>query len=433
MRLSVGVSTRLYNNIVKGRTCSGYNLIAQSRQYDTAVSLTKTSTKVLSLRQRHIHSNVGSSVLTTITCPSSSNKCTAPQTYKSIYECVTVHANIGGVCSDNPNPVGTGQNNVPFIYNDCKRVGYMSVEHGLDRPSNIVLRTDSVWTELHDEQVMDPLVYLDNCVHLDPVVEAQFENLLKCYSYGRELTQRLLGGVSTGSAGLQCPIIKQGRQCISIGSVANSDELVRVWMVRPTINYSSYTLKTDVRLRLALANDCSVKFKSLPNYSANHVTIRCPTDEPTQVVISGTMAHYYILSTGVDAEIAHVSIGGSVLRVHQIKDFTTSPRVSDICINMRILSALVEQPNNTMTVSTHNNHIQIKYHTNFSDGYGPSLSIGCNGGFQWSGSPKNISESLLSMFLLFNKNIGKGSFVDAISASNYMARYIYPSGVQKAR
>jgi hypothetical protein len=155
---------------------------------------------------------------------------------------------------------------------------------------------------------------------LDKVVEEQFHTLLGYYKYDTQLSIEIPMHPTRDSESERIEVIRQSRQCISIGSVIYGEELVRVWMVRPTINYTTYVIETLEGMRNTLANSYVMRFRSIGNYTQYEVSIQCPTKEPNLIRISGTMAHYYIMRCGLDIKLQHVSIGGSLLRAHQIRD-----------------------------------------------------------------------------------------------------------------
>ena len=94
-----------------------------------------------------------------------------------------------------------------------------------------------------------------------------------------------------------------------------------------------------------------------------------------------------------------------MLRLYQIRDFETSPKITDVCMNMGTLKSLMDKGHARMTIEVGNKCVTIKHHTNRSLGAGPSLTLGENGGFQWLGSPNDVSESLSSMFDFMNNNM----------------------------
>ncbi len=173
------------------------------------------------------------------------------------------------------------------------------------------------------------------------------------------------------------------------------------------------------------------KIRGLANYDSIELAIKCPVDKPDIVEISGTMAHYYMPKVGMGSKMKHVSLGGSVIRVHQVTDFTTSPKIGDICMNMGILTSLVSGVRSGLGVEATSKSVRLKYHTSTNFGLGPCLIIGCNGGFQWLGNPIYIADSLSVMFAFMSSNIRTGQFVDAISKSTNMQRYVYPTGIQR--
>lgn len=433
MIMSYGMSESLSYALLKGRSYEAYRSISNIRDSEVIVSMTKTPHSVLNSRQSLIESTAGGRVITSIVYGDLNTKFLGPRVYRSLYQCIASHANLGDVSHGNPIPVECNDSKVPFIYSDCKRLGTMSVKHGLDRPSNILLKTDMVWTELHDDQPMSPLGYIDNSAHLDPLVESEFMEVMRMYGYNTSTSLLANTTLPIMLESDEYYIIKQSRQCLSFGSIMNNTELIRVWMVRPTINYSTYVVEVNTGNRFTIANQYVSRFRSLTNYGPDDLSIECPLDEPNHIVISGTMAHYHILKTGIKAKMKNVSLGGSVIRVHQIKDFTSSPKVVDICINMSILKSLARGSRTDITPEIFNNYVKFKYHTNKAKGLGPTLIIGRNGGFQWTGSPSNIAESMLALFAFMSSNIRTKSFIEAVSASSCMIKYIYPSGVARTK
>jgi len=174
-------------------------------------------------------------------------------------------------------------------------------------------------------------------------------------------------------------------------------------------------------------------FRSLGGLEFDKINIHCPVDEPSVITISGTMAHYYVKKFNIDAQLRSVSIGGSVLRVHQIRDYRTSPKVNDVCVNINIVKALIGLNHAVIDIETMATCVKMKYNINRSSAIGPSMCLGCNGGFQYIGGPKHISESLSSLFALMSRNMRTQEFLQAILQSRSMVKYIYPSGVKKTR
>jgi hypothetical protein len=153
-----------------------------------------------------------------------------------------------------------------------------------------------------------------------------------------------------------------------------------------------------------VANSCAYKLRSLANYDSIELGIKCPVDRPDIVEISGPMAHYYMPKVGMGSKMKQVSLGGSIIRVNQVRDFTTSPKIVDICKNIGILTSLVSGVNSGLSLETTTKSVRLKCHTSTSFGLEPCLIIGCNGGFQWLGNPTHIAESLNVMFAFISSN-----------------------------
>jgi hypothetical protein len=60
------------------------------------------------------------------------------------------------------------------------------------------------------------------------------------------------------------------------------------------------------------------------------------------------------------------------------------------------------------------------------------LILGCNGGFQWLGSPDHIYDSLSHIFSSMSLLIDSPQFLRALTRSKAMTKYIYPSGISRS-
>ena len=125
----------------------------------------------------------------------------------------------------------------------------------MNMPYNILLKTGECWTELHEDQSMNPILYLDTCAQLDRTVEEQLHRLLTFYGYSTSLPIRIPMCDSEDTTVRRVEVIRQSRQCMSIGSLLCNEELIRVWMVRPTMNYATYVVKVSERMRNTVANN----------------------------------------------------------------------------------------------------------------------------------------------------------------------------------
>jgi hypothetical protein len=188
LHVTHGMNAQLSKQLLMGRTHGAYESIAEARNSDSVVSMTKTPKNVLVVRDTILHSIHGSAVHTSIVSKSHVTKSTSTRVYRSIYQCVTSDTSMGGIWTWSVTPKESNDTKVPFIYPDCYSVGYMSPTLGMEGPCNILMRTGDSWTELHDEQPVNPLLHIDNSGHLDPLVELEFTALLHRYSHTTPLT-----------------------------------------------------------------------------------------------------------------------------------------------------------------------------------------------------------------------------------------------------
>jgi hypothetical protein len=157
-----GMSSHLSRQLLLGRTCNGCKSIADARGCDCVVSMTKTPKTILLQRDRILNLAHGSQMDITIECDSPMTKFMSIRVYRSIYQCMVSGSNIGDIWVRSITPKECNDTKVPFMYPDCHTIGHMSPQLGMESPCNILMRTGDSWSELHDEQSVDPLVYIYN-------------------------------------------------------------------------------------------------------------------------------------------------------------------------------------------------------------------------------------------------------------------------------
>ena len=143
------------------------------------------------------------------------------------------------------------------------------------------------------------------------------------------------------------------------------------------------------------------------------------------------MAHYYVEKCAINARMSQVSLGGSTLRIQLIKNYCANPQVTDVCVDMQILTSLFPSNSGALKVQHRAHSVYLKYDMDLSLGSGPSMIFGCNGGMQWMGSPHHIRESLSAIMRVANNSLRGKAFLEAISRSREMVRYIYPGGIPR--
>ncbi len=131
---------------------------------------------------------------------------------------------------------------------------------------------------------------------------------------------------------------------------------------------------------------------------------------------------------------SRVSLGGSTLRVQQVKDYKTVPNVINIVIDVDILKCLITQGVIGSFIAEHkSNSVSVKYVTDYITGSGPSFTLGCNGGVQYLGSPNCIHTLMIHVFNRIQCRMASREFLSLISTGAVMTKYIYPSGITRSR
>jgi hypothetical protein len=101
----------------------------------------------------------------------------------------------------------------------------------------------------------------------------------------------------------------------------------------------------------------------------------------------------------------------------------------------RILSALTSTSpvmTSGMKIWPEHNKVRVKF-VRISNGniVGPSLTLGCNGGFQWIGVPSAMASTLNQVFTHMSSRMATDTFFEAISLSEIGSNRVYPSGVPR--
>jgi hypothetical protein len=112
------------------------------------------------------------------------------------------------------------------------------------------MRTGDSWTELYDEQSVDPLLYIDNSGCLDPLVKSELCSLLGYYEYKTPLYIRCMIPTCDNAMGIEELVIQQSRQCISIGSVHSVTFHLHVKTTikeKELVHISSYLTMSEVK------------------------------------------------------------------------------------------------------------------------------------------------------------------------------------------
>ena len=423
--------TRLIvNDILRGRSRVGYNNISNNRQVDVVVSMTRTPKTLLDTRTQLLESTKGNTIITDLHKKDTELYYDKGTVFRSLMMSILHHTSIGCHFIINPLPVQCTHTMLSYIASKGMVVNEMCLTCGLKGPSNIIVVIDSKCIEYHDDQCMDPILYTDNCCCLDPLVAEELQTLLTSYKYATPMSISVECNIDT-SPQVYISSIDQSRQIIRIGTVRSNKELVHIWMVRPTINFTSYIIRHDSgTIQNILTN---IRLACSAHRLFTHEELKIQLESATEITINGTMAHYYVSKLGLNATLGRVSLGGSTIRLQQIKDYKTIPNVIDIGINMDILKCLVPQAVTGSFIAEHKgNSVSVKYVTDSIRGSGPSFTLGCNGGVQYLGSPRSIYTLMANVFNTIQSRMASPEFLSLISTSRSMTSYMYPSGITRS-
>jgi hypothetical protein len=137
---------------------------------------------------------------------------------------------------------------------------------------------------------------------------------------------------------------------------------------------------------------------------------------------------------GLNMNIKNMSIGGSTNDITVLKhDINGASEVVPMKVTARILSALTSTECITidsMEFWPEMNKVRVKFIMITDNSIvGSSLTLGCNGGFQWIGAPSNIASTLHQIFTHMSYKMATDLFFTAINESNVGASNVNPSSV----
>ena len=89
-------------------------------------------------------------------------------------------------------------------------------------------------------------------------------------------------------------------------------------MVRPTINYCIYVVKS---IYDSIARDMTtlgIRFRALRIHTYQEISIGRDGQRSCDIHVNGFMTHYYMAYTETNRTMTHVSLGGSILRLQKV-------------------------------------------------------------------------------------------------------------------
>jgi hypothetical protein len=201
--------------------------------------------------------------------------------------CILDHTNIGCHFITNPSSVQCSHTMLPYIDSDSILVNKVCLTCVLEGSSYIIITIVSKHIEYHDDQCMNPILYTDNCCCLDPLVASELQTLLTSYEYSTPMSTSVECDIGT-SPQLHITSIDQSRQVIRIGTVRSANDLIHIWMVRPTINFSNYIIRHDPHTIRDMMTCMLLVCSTHRVFSSEELNIQLHS--PGEITINGTMA-----------------------------------------------------------------------------------------------------------------------------------------------
>lgn len=319
----------------------------------------------------------------------------------------------------------------PCIVFHNNQVNDVCLQCGMDSPCSVLIDIGARYVMFEGEQAVCPSQFLDPACELPGIIVdhlTHFTHKRLVRSYGNNgATLRLDKNVS------HC------RRHVVWSTLVCDARTYMISMVMPTLNYCTYRISCDsiVPGNVEESIVC-VKFMLYNIRPFNRYELRVQKDEMlTQYIsITGTLAHWYMgRYTNVQSPIiVSCSMGSSVIQLHRIGTQPGRISVDRLAMSTSLLyelTALIE-PSDQCIVSRERKKVIFRFPRPGRVDQGTSLTLGCNGGFQWVGNPRDLSRSLQIFAAIVDRNTNRPEFMEAMSVLQFDRNPVYPSGISRA-
>ena len=147
--------------------------------------------------------------------------------------------------------------------------------------------------------------------------------------------------------------------------------------------------------------------------------------------MADSLCHWYINSSILDWKYTSVFVGYSIIMYHKISTNNDIIEVQRLGILTALLASIthsygIELPF-ILSVNAKKVNMRFPRVDNAS-----SLIMGCNGGFQWMGSPHNKSENFDTIACMIASNMDTEEFVTTITNLDILTKRKYPAGIPRS-
>jgi len=302
------------------------------------------------------------------------------------------------------------------------------LECGFDKPCSMIVDMGSHYLSFSYEQSTCPQRFLDLACELPSIVSDQ----LKHFMDDNLTTTRFNESTAVNNSR---PIFRS-REHIEWGSTTCHGRLYVISMVRPTLNFSTYTILTS----LLVAGDITASYwalvdelRKIRGFDRRELRVQIDVNTEKHLKITGTLAHWYCERLPYPTEMISCSIGSSIVQAHRINVPPNRVSVSRLAMSIGVIQGLTcgigEQHNCIPTF--HSSKIVLKFPSFYNSSRGATITLGKNGGFQFMGKPGHIRPALDRLSDIITKSMCSQLFMNVICTIPMDNHPIYPSGISK--
>lgn len=408
------------------RSCRNYESMMKSN--NTSIRTNSTDPALLAARTRLIESN-----RTPITWTPNDTTLVRSQgcrIYHSFSRCIFDAILSCPIVMSHPTAVVCNHNKYPCIVLHDDTINSICLACGMNGPCCILVDVGNHYVHFQMEQSTCP----ERFMHLGgelPLCIASHLDALTSSNSAPSTQYRPINLV------LDKPVITARRHIVwsRLDSVEYS---YTVSMVMPTLNFSTYTFRVDTIVPMDAHASSSVLHAELYRirpFNSHELRVSIDPQDLGYVSISGTLAHWYAPRCVYSSTMISCSIGSSVLQIHRIGTIQDTPSVERLEMRIGVINFMTSAVPvlHNCIVNPVRNKVVIWFPRHGSSSGGPTLTLGCNGGFQWTGSPRDIYRSFNVFAGLVEHNTSSSEFMSIVSQLRVVHHQVYPSGISRQR
>lgn len=421
MVLSGKITREYADSLLKGRTGSGFELT--TRKSDRTLSMTATSPMLLEARQTLLLSKSVPGN-TSMDEPRVTGRSTT-QVYSCLSVCILDALKVTPIIFSRPTKVECTHNQYPCVVLHDASISSVCLQCGMTGPCSILIDVGARYLCFEYEQSTCPERFMDLASELPSVVEMRLNDFMSYRQSPQPFCCSVQLDLKKSIVHCRKQIMWTRVDCPGVSYIIS--------MVRPTLNFCTYRLLVaDIVPGDPSASIMTLCFEmqKIRGFDKYQLRVQIDVSDPSYILMSGVLAHWYAARIAYRSIIVSCSLGSSVIQVHRISHRS----VDRLSVSIDLIRVLVGPSGiREHCIVTHRKRkTVVKFPHPGDRDKGPSLTLGCNGGFQWIGNPMDISRTLAEFASLVEEAASRQEFIGCISRLSTIQGALYPSGISRA-